>query len=359
MQVVFVITVVYSLLSVCSSVIAQPPQAQGSSAGEFRKVGAAGAQFLKIGVGARANGMAGAFTAIANDPSALFYNNAGIVDIKGYMGSFSYIQWFGGYSHNFIAGIVPMGENYRAALSVTSFTSGPIPFATIQDENRLNTTYSITDVAIGGTFAAQLTDQFSFGVTLKYIQNGIGGMSASGILADVGTMYRFRGVRLGFSISNLGPPLQFSGGDLNFRTDLLRELQYQQIDASYLVNPFNAPISLKAGLAADLTTELLGLYDSDPNLAINQSREHRWLMALEFETLSDVPEQLAIGTEYTWNDLLSIRAGYRYNQSVFGFSGGIGIRYIGSGFEGMLDYSIHPSSTLGIVNRFSLTVRLD
>lgn len=353
------ITAAVFAISFSLFVKAQSPQPQGSSAGEFRKVGAAGAQFLKIGIGARANGMAGAFTGIANDPSALFYNTAGLVDIRGYMGSFSYIQWFGGYSHNFIAGIVPFGDKYRAGVGITSFTSGPIPLTTVPDENRLNTTYSITDIAIAGSFAAQLTDQFSFGVALKYVQNGIGGMSAAGILVDVGTMYRFRGVRLGFSISNLGPPMQFSGGDLNFRTDLIRELQYQQIDASFLVNPYNAPISLKAGLAADLTSELLGLYESDPNLGISQEREHRWLMAVDFETLSDVPEQFAIGTEYTWKDLLSFRAGYRFNQSVFGFSGGVGIRYIGSGFDGMLDYSIHPTSTLGIVNRFSLTIRLD
>ena len=33
----------------------------GTSKGEFVKVGAAGAQFLKMEVGARANGMAGAY----------------------------------------------------------------------------------------------------------------------------------------------------------------------------------------------------------------------------------------------------------------------------------------------------------
>jgi hypothetical protein len=105
-------------------------------------------------------------------------------------------------------------------------------------------------------------------------------------------------------------------------------------------------------------SELLGMYESDPNLGIGKEREHRWLLALDFETLSDVPEQFAIGTEYTWNDLLSLRAGYRFNQSVFGLSGGIGLRYIGSGFDGMLDYSIQPTTTLGIVNRFSVTVRV-
>lgn len=348
-----------SALILSYALLAQPATPQGSSAGQFRKVGAAGAQFLKIAIGARANGMAGAFAGIANDLSALFYNNAGLVDINGYMGNFSYTQWFGGYSHNFIAGIVPFGERYRGAFSVVSFSSGPIPLTTVQDEGRLGTTYSITDVAVGGTFAAQLTDQFSFGVTVKYISNVIAGMNANGVLVDVGTMYRFRGLRLGFSISNLGPPLQFSGGDLNLRTDLYRELQYQQVDASFLVNPFNAPISLKAGIAADLTSELLGLYESDPNLAIDKEREHRWLAALDFETLSDVPEQLAFGTEYTWKDLISIRAGYRFNQSVFGISGGIGLRYIGSGFEGMLDYAIQPTTTLGVVNRLSLTVRIE
>ena len=43
-----------------------------------KRVGITTAEFLKIGVGARANAMAESFAAVANDVYALFYNPAGI-----------------------------------------------------------------------------------------------------------------------------------------------------------------------------------------------------------------------------------------------------------------------------------------
>ena len=47
-------------------------QIQSVTAGEFTKVGLSGGQFLKIGVGARANGMAGAYAGVANDMTSIF-----------------------------------------------------------------------------------------------------------------------------------------------------------------------------------------------------------------------------------------------------------------------------------------------
>jgi hypothetical protein len=47
----------------------------------FRKVGTAGAQFLKIGVGARAVGMGETFVAVADDASAIWWNPAGVARI--------------------------------------------------------------------------------------------------------------------------------------------------------------------------------------------------------------------------------------------------------------------------------------
>jgi threonine dehydratase len=48
----------------------------------FEKVGTFDGQFLKIGVGARAEGMGGAFVAVADDPSAVFWNPAGIARLE-------------------------------------------------------------------------------------------------------------------------------------------------------------------------------------------------------------------------------------------------------------------------------------
>ncbi|MBL7999649.1 MAG: PorV/PorQ family protein, partial [Candidatus Kapabacteria bacterium] len=307
--------IVCTLVSV--GVMAQTDQNQtkGSTSGQaFRKVGAAGGQFLKVAVGARANAMGGAFSAISNDLSGLFYNNAGIVDIKGYAADISYTQWFGGYSHNFLAGVIPVGDKYRVALSVTSFSSGDIPFTTVEDGGRLGLTYQVADFAIGGTFSAFLTEQFSFGVTAKYIQNSIASMNANGIVLDIGTLYRFSGYRVGFSISNLGPQMTYSGQNQNLKIQPIPGLQQQTLDAQLSSSAFNLPLAFKAGIACDLMSELFDMYESAPDLGMSQSREHRLLFGADFETLADVSEQFSLGTEYTWNDLLSLRGGYRFGQ---------------------------------------------
>src|SRR6185436_19877230 len=48
----------------------------------FEKVGTFDGQFLKIGVGARAAAMGGAFVGVADDASSLFWNCAGIARIE-------------------------------------------------------------------------------------------------------------------------------------------------------------------------------------------------------------------------------------------------------------------------------------
>ena len=46
-----------------------------------QRVGTSGGNFLKIGIGARAVGMGEAFVAVANDPSAIYWNSAGVASL--------------------------------------------------------------------------------------------------------------------------------------------------------------------------------------------------------------------------------------------------------------------------------------
>src|SRR5437762_2619295 len=61
----------------------------------FEKVGTFDGQFLKIAVGARATGMGGAFVAVADDPSAVFWNAAGVarIDADKSMLEFNHANW--------------------------------------------------------------------------------------------------------------------------------------------------------------------------------------------------------------------------------------------------------------------------
>ena len=61
----------------------------------FEKVGTFGGQFLKIGVGARGAGMGGAFVAMADDATAVFWNAAGIalIDADKSQLSLNHANW--------------------------------------------------------------------------------------------------------------------------------------------------------------------------------------------------------------------------------------------------------------------------
>ncbi|MES2767042.1 MAG: PorV/PorQ family protein [Bacteroidota bacterium] len=311
-------------------------QTSGSSAGLFKKVGAAGGQFLKIPVGARATGMAGAFSAVSDDLTAIYWNPSGLANLQGINANLSYNNWFAGFTHNFAAVSVPISENYVVALNIVSFSTGNIEKTTVENEGQNGTGefYSVNDFAIGGTFAGKVTEQFAFGVNAKYVKNGFSNVRSDGFVFDAGTSYEMgvQGIKLGFSIHNFGGDQQFGGEDLNVTTSTTGA--QEQVST-----PFALPLSFRAGISGNV---------------LEGDEVNDLIVALDFETLSDTPEQYALGAEYTWNDLFSVRGGYRLGHDEINLAGGVGVKYESTGFGGQVDYSIQPTKSLGIVNRISL-----
>jgi len=344
-------------LLVCVSSVIASAQIISVTAGEFTKVGLSGGQFLKIGVGARGTGMAGAMSSITNDVTSIFWNPAGLADVKRYAADFSQTFWFGGMSHSFAAIAIPIGEKFRLATSFTSFNSGNINVTTTLDQDGTGGIYNVSDIAIGFTLAGYLTEQFSFGVTAKYVQHAFTNMDASGLVFDVGTKYNtgFHGVMLGFSINSLGGQQTYDGSNVTRQGLPFDGVNTSPLDMQIHTSPFSLPLSFRAGIGADLCKGAL----FEPEVDADGVLEHSWLAAFDFETFSDVPEQFSLGTEYTWREFVSIRAGYRFGSDQFGLAGGIGLRYNGGGFEGQIDYSINPTINLGLINRFSVAMRFN
>ncbi|MDX9789585.1 MAG: PorV/PorQ family protein [Candidatus Kapaibacterium sp.] len=343
MKKIFIMILVLSLpLAYTNSKAVDELSAFGASAGEFTKIGAAGGQFLKIGVGARGNALGGAYTAVTNDLSSIFWNPAGLAEINTMSADFSYTQWFATYSHNFGAVAMPIGDGYTAAVSFTSLSSGDIRVTTVERPEGTGSVYQVNDVAVAASFSGYLTDQFSFGVTVKYVQNAFSSVSANGFAFDIGTKYDtgIQGIKLGFSMHNLSTQQQYDGTDLRTSKKLNESLDMAPLDATYLAYPFNLPIVFRAGITTDII----------------EQDEHKLLAAADFVTLTDVAEQFMLGAEYVWNDFLAIRGGYVFGQSQMGLSGGIGLKYFGGAFGGSIDYSINPTTSLGLVNRLSVAL---
>jgi len=316
-----------------------------TSGGDFSKVGAAGAQFMKIGIGPRAAGMAGAFGAVADDLTSVFWNPAGLANVRSIQASFNYTSWFAGFDHNFGAIAMPLGDNFTVALHMVSFGSDRIEITTIDNPDGIGSYYTVADVALGATFSGYLTDQFSFGITAKYISNTFASLGAEGIAFDFGTMYEtgIQGIKLGFSIHNLGAEQQYEGEDLRSSKKIWEDLNAAPLDAAYITTPFSLPLIFRAGISADVV----------------EMDEHKLMASFDFVTLSDTPEQFALGMEYTWNELLSLRGGYILGHDQFNLAGGVGINYFTGNFMGQLDYSISPTSDIGLVHRIGISLGVD
>ena len=73
-------------------------------------VGTSGAQFLEIEPGARPAGMGYAFSAIGNDPNAVYYNPAGLASLKRVEATGMEDQYFQGVNYDFATVAVPLAR---------------------------------------------------------------------------------------------------------------------------------------------------------------------------------------------------------------------------------------------------------
>ena len=324
----------------------------------YAKVGMAGGQFLKIGHGARGTGMAGAVSALSNDLSSVFWNPAGVADIPSLAAEFDYTQWFAGMNHNFGAIGLPISDGYALALHFTSLSTPEMERTTIERPEGLNTFFTASDVSVGFTFAGYLTDQFSFGITGRYLNTSVSNAQATGFSFDVGTKYNtgIQGIVLGVSLHGLTTELTYEGNEFNRTVQIMRSAWQPPTDVKLIPNPFNIPLLFRANVCFDIIGES---HKSTAQLSRSQVQEHVLVGALDFTTTSDSPEQFALGLEYIWSNLIAVRAGYRIGNDVQGFSGGVGINYFSGSFSGRIDYSISPLAyDLGLVNRISVSFDL-
>lgn len=286
------------------------------------KVGTTGAQFLELGVSARAMGMAEAFTAVADDISAVYYNPAGLVYMYGREAAFTYIKLPADVNYGFGAVGMPL-ESIGGVLGISFYglSSGDMIERDYYQGTYEGTgrTFSWRDYAMSVSYGRYLTDRFSIGFSVKYIGEFVHDYSASGWAADVGTNYDtgFRGFKIAMLISNFGPDLQM------------------------ITNDYPLPINFRFG----------------GSINVVQAEDHMVTFAAEGSHPSDNLEKYNAGLEYVFKEMFSLRVGSRFNYDADGFTAGGGLRVpFAEESELRFDYAFQDFGVLTEVHRFTMSI---
>ncbi len=312
-------------------------------------VGSTAAPFLNIAIGARPISMGGAFSATANDVSALYWNPAGVARIEGSEAMFAYSNWFADINYNWSGAAINLGGMGTFGLSVTYLDYGEMEITNLAEQDGTGQMFSAKDMALALSYAYNLTDKFSIGGTAKYIEQSIWNSSATSVAFDLGVLYYsdIMGIRIGASISNFGNEMNLSGKDLLVLYDIDRQIDgnNDQILASLKTDPFPLPLLFRIGLAANII----------------DTKDHLLMIGIDALHPNDNNESLNIGMEYVLYDLIALRGGYKslfLDNAEEGLTLGVGIKYnFAPGLGFYFDYAYQDFGVLDNTQHFTLGLR--
>jgi hypothetical protein len=291
--------------------------------------GTTGFQFLKLGVGARPVAMGSAYTAVADDANALFWNPAGLGLSESFQGTLMIMNLFQSVTYAGAGVTTPFGKFVSAGLAGSYLNASD----TRRDNyGKEEGNFSISDFAIGPGMAFVPIENLAFGGAVKFLGSRLDSFSSYAVSIDAGIIYSpAKYLYLGSSLLHLGTPRKF-----------ISNWEYQ-------------PTNLRIGAAGKFP-----IYD------------HSLVFASDVSVYSDNSPTLSIGAEarVKLTDImrlkgrdqwLAVRTGYQtgYHLGIWsGFSFGIGYEYeIARMINLVLDAVYFSYGFLGDSERVSLSLR--
>ena len=150
-----------------------------------QRTGISNLQFLKIGVGARGAALGDAMVALANDASASYWNPAGLTLNASNSVLISHTEWLAGLKHDFAGVVYHVSPDDILSLSVISLASDDMEITTETNPSGTGMYFSYSDVAFGISYGRKMTSQFSFGTTIRYVQENLDVLKMKAVLFDL------------------------------------------------------------------------------------------------------------------------------------------------------------------------------
>ena len=320
-------------------------------AGDVDRSGTTSGVHVQIPVGGRSLGMGGSDIAYTTGVDAIFWNPAGLSDIKGRVdGIFSSAKIIADISTNYFALGFNTGANGVIAVSMKSLGFGDIPITTVQDmDGESGATFSPTFSVIGASYARKLTDRISVGLTGKLVYESIPRASATALAFDFGLQYKdlmdVKGLGLGLSIRNIGTNMTYNGTAMLLTAR--EETETYDDFFSIMTSSDQLPTTMEMGLTYKPTDMIL--------------------LSAVYQNSNAETDYLKVGTELNFAGIGFVRAGYNFQlnkagadlgYSVYGLTLGAGVKFDVGTTKLAVDYVFRPGQFLGTENLICLGIGL-
>jgi len=270
---------------------------------------------LELGPGARAQAMGSAFASVADDPSASFWNPAGLSRLKDLEVLATHNQSFEGIRQEYISMAKRFPEGTLGLSVGMVYNSDPLLGTDVNGDSV--GTFGYRDILATAAFGFRASPSLDVGAGVEYLSSTIADYSAGGFAMNAGLRYFPPGVNnfsLGASVRHLGPGITMD------------------------LSPTSLPTTWQAGMSY-----ILPVSKGDLTLALDGQR-----------TRGDDRTHFLAGVEYAQQNFLSLQAGYRSDFDSEAFSFGVGLTF--SNFQ--FNYAMVPyKNDLGTASRFALTYR--
>ena len=298
-----------------------------------QRAGISALPFLKMQVSPKADGMAGAQLSSHGDPFAINWNPAGLTDLEQTSFGISDKLLPGGLHSSFFSAIYPTEDDGIWGASVTMLNAGEMKKRTAYQPTGTGQTFSAYNMAVGLSFARQLSDRFSLGGRAQYVREQLAEFSAHTAVVDLAFMYRMdvQDIRFAVALKNFGPnskidgPFEKTSPPVNGQQNTLTD--------------FPTPTQFQLGVSMRLFED--GEQDLRGQLQLNHP--------------NDNAENLRLGLNYQLNKVLFLRTGYKVPNDQQPFpTAGIGIKTFIGRYPFQIDYGLVSRDYFGLTHSIGI-----
>jgi len=280
--------------------------------------------------------MGNSVVADATDGSSLYWNPALAVQSGHSEVQFSHSIYFMDITKEYVSYVQHL-KTIAVGVSLQYLNSGDINETTEFQPLGTGLTFRTIHYSLGLTVSQKLTELFSYGLTVHFLDERIEEIQTKTESVDLGFFYRVgdTGLRFAIGLNNFGPDAKPTG-----------DTQRITLDGSQTEKNFQK-VSLP-------TTFIIGAaYDA-------YKGEHSSLMISgQLTNPSDNAERVSVGVEYGFMHRFYLRGGYQFGVDEVKYpSGGIGVAFPAGKHSFNFDYSFSPYERLGNIHRLALKISI-